>query len=47
MDVDEQLIEEVRGRPILYDLGQENYKNIKQKDIVWREVADAVKISGK
>lgn len=47
MDIDEQLIEEVRSREILYDLAQADYKNSKKKEYEWREVAAAMKMGGK
>lgn len=47
MDVDEQLIEEVRNRTILFDLGHTNYKNLKKKELEWREVAAIVKLNGR
>lgn len=47
MDVDETLIEEVRSRSILYDLGQADYKNLKKKEYAWREVAANVLLNGK
>ncbi|XP_036335450.1 transcription factor Adf-1-like [Rhagoletis pomonella] len=42
MEIDEILIEEVRQRPVIYDLGLEDYKNLRKKDFVWREVASNV-----
>lgn len=35
----EQLIEKVKNHPILYDLTNSDYKNIKKKDKVWDEIA--------
>lgn len=47
MDFDELLIEEVRKRPIIYNLELEDYKNIKKKEAAWREVAISAQLDGK
>ncbi|XP_011195068.1 uncharacterized protein Adf1_41 isoform X2 [Zeugodacus cucurbitae] len=44
MDLDEILIEEVRNRPLLYDLGHRDYKNLKKKNYAWKEVAAHTKM---
>lgn len=36
---DEQLIEEIRNFPVLFDLTSKSYKNLKEKDNAWEEVA--------
>ncbi|XP_074042015.1 uncharacterized protein [Leptinotarsa decemlineata] len=37
----EELIESVRVKPILYDLTNSEYKNIKKKDKIWDEIAES------
>ncbi|XP_036344592.1 transcription factor Adf-1-like [Rhagoletis pomonella] len=43
MDFEEKLIEEIRKQPILYNLGLNDYKNLRKKDSAWKEVASAMK----
>ncbi|XP_067626570.1 uncharacterized protein [Eurosta solidaginis] len=47
MDIDEKLIEEVRKMPIIYNLGLEDYKNTKKKELAWRQVSSAMQSEGK
>lgn len=46
MDIDEILIEEVRQRPVIYDLGLADYKNLRKKEWAWREVSSNVHLDG-
>ncbi|XP_074041526.1 uncharacterized protein [Leptinotarsa decemlineata] len=42
----EELIENVRVKPILYDLTNSEYKNIKKKDKIWDEIAESFEVTG-
>ncbi|CAL1671958.1 unnamed protein product [Lasius platythorax] len=42
----EQIIEIVKLHPILFDLSNPDYKNIKKKDNVWKEIGEALKEDG-
>ena len=43
----EQLIESVKKYPILYDLGNSEYKNIRKRDKIWDEIGVELDESGK
>lgn len=43
----EELIEEVRKYPVLYDQTKEQYRNSDYKDIVWKKVAKELNVAGK
>lgn len=46
MDFEEKLIEEVREQPMLFNLGLNDYKNLRKKDSAWKEVGSAMKCDG-
>nr|CAH7719377.1 unnamed protein product [Callosobruchus chinensis] len=46
MSITERLIEKVKEYPILYDLGHEDYKNVRKKDKIWDEIGTKLNEDG-
>ena len=43
---DEALVEAVRRRNIIYDVGSINYRNNDKKECAWREIAEEINRDG-
>ena len=44
---DEALVEAVRRRNIIYDVGSINYRNNDKEECAWREIAEEINRDGK
>ncbi|XP_049304064.1 uncharacterized protein LOC125776351 [Bactrocera dorsalis] len=42
---DEILIEEVRNCPLIYDISNADYKNIRKKEMAWKEISKKTRLS--
>ncbi|XP_050339045.1 transcription factor Adf-1-like isoform X2 [Bactrocera neohumeralis] len=45
MDLDEVLIEEVRNCPLIFDVSHRDYKNLRKKEMTWKQISTNTRLS--